>query len=240
MLKKVIILGFLALMVAVTAQAAPLIDSADQVYNLGGTENYRQSIDLYTKACEALPESYEAHWKCARALRMYAEYTKRDAAPNWKEVCKEYGKKGMIYAEKAMQLNPEGVEAPYFYSLSVGNYKDGAGIVTAIKEGLKDKTESGFSNAYQKDKMYRDGGPIKALGRFYSVLPWPLKDNKKALGYLREYQQLFPDDTEGQVYLAVVLIDMKKKDEARQVLNKAVTTDDPYFKKWAGQLLNEL
>ncbi len=61
-------------------------------------------------------------------------------------------------------------------------------IFTALKEGLKDKTQTSFETAYGIDKNFNKGGPILSLGRFWAVLPWPLKDKKKSLEYYREFQ----------------------------------------------------
>ncbi len=241
MFKKLVAsLMFVGLFLSTNLMAAELIGRADALYEQGGRENYKQALDLCLQALESDPQNYEYLWKCARAHRYYAEYSKRDGVDDYKNVCKIYGKRGYEYAEQAMLVNPDGVEAPYYYSLNVGVYKDGAGIMTAIKEGLKDKTEMGFTTAYEKDKMYNDGSPIKALGRFYSVLPWPLQDNAKALKYLREYQQINPQDVEGQIYLAQVLIDTKKKDEARDLLLSAAKSDNQYFSSWADQLLQKI
>jgi len=113
-------------------------------------------------------------------------------------------------------------------------------VLTALKEGLKDKTQSSFEKAYKADKMYHDGGPIKALGRFWFVLPWPLQDKKLSLQYLREYQKLFPNDAEGQVYLAEALMKAGEKDEAKAVLQKASVSGDRYYADQAKRMLGEM
>jgi len=80
------------------------------------------------------------------------------------------------------------------------------------------------------------GAPLTALGRMWNILPWPLKDNKKALKYLREAQRLVPDNPEGQVYLGLVLLesgDEKDKAEAKVLLLKASKGKIPYFADWA-------
>jgi hypothetical protein len=88
--------------------------------------------------------------------------------------------------------------------------------------------------------MYEDGGPIKALGRFWFVLPWPMQDKKLSLNYLREYQKLFPNNAEGQVFLAETLIKTGSKDEAKALLQKAETSSEKYWSDWAKRLLTEM
>ena len=84
-----------------------------------------------------------------------------------------------------------------------------------------------------------------ALGRFWAVLPWPMRDRKKSLKYYREYQatEYFADNIEAHVYLGELLIQMggdKNKAEAKGYLEKAAQSDDPYFRDRAKELLAKL
>ena len=99
------------------------------------------------------------------------------------------GKKGMGYAQKAIDMQPDKPNGYYWYGVNVGIYSDGVSILTALKEGLKDKTQNSFEKAYQLDKMYEEAGAILALGRFWYVLPWPLNDKELSEKYYREYQK---------------------------------------------------
>ena len=203
-------------------------------------ESYKESGDMFVKALEANPNSYEAAWKAAHSYRYYADESKKKNTQNWKAVCKEYGKLGMKYGEKAIALNQNGVEGNAWYGFSVASYSDSVSVLTALREGLKDKTQSSFEKAYKANKMYNDGGPIKALGRFWFVLPWPLQDKKLSLQYLKEFQKFYPNDPEGQVYLAETLMKTGGKDEAKKLLQKASVSDDMYYADWAKRLLTDM
>jgi tetratricopeptide (TPR) repeat protein len=225
--------------------AVDYLAEADRIFDQGGLDNYKKSIDLYVKAVEQHPDDYEAAWKCARAYREYADKAKKKGIEGWKEICAQYGKAGMQYAQKAIELKPERPDGHYYYGLNVGIYSDGVSIFTALKEGLKDKTQKSFEKTYEINKMYKDGGPMLSLGRFWAVLPWPLRDRKKSLAYYREYQQTkyFATNTEAQLFLAELLIQMggdKNKTEAKSYVETALTSDDPYFKDWATQLQGKL
>jgi tetratricopeptide (TPR) repeat protein len=217
------------------AQGNALLDKGKSNY-----ETYKQAGDAFAKALEANATSYEAAWKAARSYREYADGAKKHNAPNWKATCKEYGKLGMKFGEKAIALNAGGVEGNFWYGCSVGNYSDGVSVVTALKEGLKDKTQSSFEKSYKLNKMYMDGGPIKALGRFWFVLPWPLQDKKTSVKYLREFQKSFPNDVEGQVFLGEALMKTGEKEEAKTLLQKAASSSDKYFSDQAKKLLSEM
>lgn len=217
------------------AQGSALMDKGKANY-----ESYKQAGDSFVKALEANPNSYEAAWKAAEAYREYCENAKRQNVPNWKGICKEYGKIGMKNGEKAITLNPGAIEGNFWYGCCVGSYSDGVSVLTALKEGLKGKTQSSFEKSYELNKMYHDGGPIKALGRFWFVLPWPLQDKKLSLKYFREFQKLLPNDPEGQVFLGELLMNMKEKDEAKSLLQNAAASSDTYFSSEAKRLLAEM
>lgn len=235
----------LVLLLSSGVRAADMIAEADQLYEQGGLENYQKAADLLRQAVAANPESYEANWKCARALRYYGYEAKAKMVAGWEEICAKYGKEGMQYAQKAIELEPDKPDGHYFYGLSVGVYSDGVSVLTALSEGLKGKTQAGFEKAYELDKMYRDGGPMLSLGRFWSVLPWPMRDREKALTYLREYQATpyFKDNYEAYIYLAEVLIGLggdKNKAEAKGLLEDALKSEDAYFRDQASKMLDEM
>lgn len=225
--------------------AADFLAEADKIFDQGGIENYKRSIDLYVKAVEQQPDDYEAAWKCARAHREYADEAKKKGIEGWKEICARFGKAGMQYAQKAIELKPERPDGHYYYGLNVGIYSDGVSIFTALKEGLKDKTQQSFEKTYEINKMYNEGGPMLSLGRFWAVLPWPLRDRKKSLAYYREYQQTpyFATNTEAQLFLAELLIQIggdDNKAEANGYVEKGLKSNDPYFADWAKQLQSQL
>lgn len=234
---------FLSGSIHVSAQDA--LEQADILYNQGGLENYKQCLELCLQATEKNPDSYEANWRSARAYRRYGEEIKRNKLDGWKETCADYGKKGMAFARRAIELDPHRPEGHFFYGLSAGIYSDGVSILTALAEGLKGKTQNGFEKAYEINRMIDDAGPILALGRFWAVLPWPYQNKKKALAYYREYEQtpFFSQKAEGKVYLAELLLKMggeKNRAEAESLLKTVVHSDEASFAEQAKTILAEL
>jgi len=229
----------------VSLMAADYVAEADKLFDQGGLANYKQAIELYQKALTENPDSYEANWKCARAYREYGDEAKSKKVEGWKEICAEYGKTGMQYAQKAIELETDKPDGHYYYGLNVGIYSDGVSIFTALAEGLKNKTQSSFEKTYEINKMYKKAGPMLSLGRFWAVLPWPMRDRNKSLKYYLEYQatEYFADNIEAHVYLGELLIQMggdKNKSEAKGYLEKAARSDDLYFRDRANELLKKL
>ena len=101
-----------------------------------------------------------------------------------------------------------------------------------------------FEKAYELDKMYNDAGPVLSLGRFWSVLPWPMRDRKKALEYYNEFRATpyFADNAEAKIFVAELLMKLigeENKAQAKKLLTEAAQSDDPYFQNWANDLLKE-
>lgn len=225
--------------------AADYVAEADKLYDQGGLANFKLSIELYKKALAETPDSYAANWKMARAHREYGDTAKTEKTDGWKKICAKFGKEGMNYAQKATELEPEKPDGYFYYGLNVGTYSDGVSIFTAMSEGLKGKTQKSFEKTYTLDKMYNDAGPMIALGRFWQVLPWPMRDRKKSLKYYREYQatQYFADNIEVHVYLGELLIQIggkENKAEAKGYLENAANSNDAFYKERAKVLLKKL
>jgi hypothetical protein len=234
-LSLVAVLVMISLPMAVLAE--DFVSDAKAQLKIKTLDSYKKAVDLSLKGVAQQPQSFEANWVAAKACRLYGDESKKENVAGWKNICKEYGKKGMGFGEKAIALNPSKIEGQFWYGASVGTYSDGVSILTALKEGLKGKTQSAFETSYKIDKMYEDGGPIKAIGRFWSVLPWPLKDKKKAVTFLEEFNKSFPNDVEGQVYLGQAYVDVKEKDKAKALLTKAASSSDKYYANMAKQSL---
>lgn len=229
----------LSLIITPIAVASDYLTQADAIYQKNNLESVKESLPLYRKAVEENPDSYETNWKMARALREYADLSLQAEVEDWKDICEDYGKEGLKYAEKAKKLEPDLVEGHYYYGLCAGTYSDGISIIKAIQKGLREKTEKAFEKAYEIDKMYDDAGPILALARMWHQLPWPYQKEKTSERYFEEYYQYFPDNPQGLVYYAELLKDRGKKEQAKELLLKAAQSDHPYFSKRARELLEK-
>ncbi|MDA3895801.1 MAG: hypothetical protein PF482_06620 [Desulfobacteraceae bacterium] len=219
---------------------------AAELIDMEGLDNYKKALDLCMAAVKADPNSFKANWMAAQACRKYGMDTQELDLADWKDTCKLYGKKGMAYAEKATALEPKKADGYYWYGMNVGIYADATSIVTALKEGLKDKTQNSFEAAYKIDKKYEQAGPIAALGRFWFVLPWPLNDEDKSLEYYREYMQTeffaIPDTAQVNVHIAELLMeDSSTEREAKTLLEQVPKlTKKKYWNDKAKALLEDM
>lgn len=223
------------------------LSKAEALREKGGVDNFTSAIKYYEEAVAANPSDYEANWKCARIYRDHGNWYKENKKGDWEKICAESGKKGMAFAEKAIAINSKSPEGFYFYGVCAGIYSDGAGIMTALKEGLKDKIQTNLEKAYSIDKKYDDASPPLALGRFWAVVPFPFTDKDKALKYYEEYLSLTkhtaPHDDERNLYVAELLIDKggdSNISKAKQLLAKASKSANPYYKNEAARLQKEI
>ena len=232
-----------------TGQAADPWAQAQALIDKGGVDNCKQALDMCLSLVQKEPGSFQANWMAAQACREYGLAVKKSEKKGWEGVCKEYGKKGMAFAEKAIAMDPAKAQGYYWYGMSVGIYSDGVSILTALKEGLKDKTQNNLETAYKIDKAYDKYGSVAALGRFWQVLPWPLNDTDKSIEYYREFQKTKsyddPDTVEVKIYLAEILKESgKTKEEAKDLLTQSVkitdASGDRYWNKRAKELLADL
>jgi len=219
---------------------------AAELIDMKGLENYKKALDLTTAAAKKDPNSFKANWMAAESCRKYGMDAQELDLADWKDTCKLYGKKGMAYGEKAIALNPKKADGYYWYGMNVGIYADATSILTALKEGLKDKTQNSFETAYKIDKKYDKAGPIAALGRFWFVLPWPLNDDDLSLEYYREYQQTeffaIPDTAQVNVHIAELLMESGSTEREAKTLLEQVPklTKNKYWNDKAKALLEDM
>lgn len=229
-------------------KGADLIKDAEALFDRGELEDFKRVVEIYEQALKNDPDNFDFNWKCARACRHYGDLAQKTEAEGWKDICAQYGKKGMEYASKAIELEPDKANGYYYYGLCAGTYSDGVGLFTALKEGLKNKTQDNLEKAYEINKNFEHGGPIVAIGRFWQMVPWPYNDKDKAMEYYREFQktEYFKTETgvSARIYMAELLMDKRgkePKEEAQKLLAEAISiTDKPYWKKQATQMLDEL
>jgi len=167
---------FTALFLPMALMADDSLRQADALYANGAKnlESYKQAGELYAKILATNSNNYEAAWKACAAYREYADQSQKKNLPDWKDISQKYGKIGFTYGRMAMDINPNGVEGNIWFGYAVYSYLQSVSVVTAIKEGLKPKTQNAMEKAYFIDKRYGNGMPVKGLGRFWFVLPLSL------------------------------------------------------------------
>jgi len=165
-------------------------------------------------------QNYDACWKIARSCFFIGDGLPE--ADEMKDRHREMGEQGMPYGKKALALNPGGIEGHYYYALCIAEYSIGISIVKALAKGLGPEYEKHVGKALEIDRHYDSAGPLRAMGRYWYKLPWPKRDIKKSVGYLKESVEAAPFSIRGRVYLAESYLKGGDKELAREELLKAL------------------
>ncbi len=131
--------------------------------------------------------------------------------------------KGLAYADKLLAQEPNGVAGHYWKAMNlsgladVGTRMQGFKLLPKIMEELK--------RVLALNATYDDAGAHRVIGRIYFEAPsWPISvgDKQKSLTHLTTAVRLAPNYSTNHLYLAETMLDMGKKDQAREELQKVL------------------
>ena len=177
-----------------------------------------EAIELLNAANDANPGDFETNWQLARFYYVKANTKSGDTKA-------DLAKKGWDHAEAAKKLKPGAVEGHYWSAAASGAYGQGAGMMTALKDGVGDHFVANAEKAIAIDKEHDHAGPLRALGRFYTNTPWPVGDIDKAIELLEEANRIAPDSCVNAYFLADAYYKDGNEDKAREWAEKAAAMD---------------
>ena len=175
-------------------------------------EERKSIMEEVVKAADKYSDNYEVQWRTARTIYVYADmlyehfqlgnYEKalvehkikdvddvisesQDLTSSESRSLLDLGTLGRKYADKAVELNPNGVEGHYYNAMSIATYAFGKSIVKALLEGLGSKYQEHLDKAIEINKDFMDGYIYLAYGRYWYKLPWPKRSIKKSMSALR-------------------------------------------------------
>lgn len=176
-------------------------------------------ISVGSEALASDPNSYELRWRVGRANwwigRTVEDKTEKAVAYS----------EGIRYGRRAIHLKPDGIEGRYIYAVSLGGYAENIGVVQALRENVREKVERGFLDLYAMDPDYGDGTAPIALGRFYYMLPWPLRDLNASRRYLEEARRRHPRALWGRLYLGETYYALGQERAAKAELHAVLALD---------------
>jgi hypothetical protein len=200
--------------------ASPQVESWTQRFDRRWTQRDERTVleELYNLAKDAQKKNandFDANVRLAAVLVWQA-----DGLPDGTNAKAQSGKQGWSLADKARAVNPQDVRAQYYAGTGIGLYSEGVGILTALGEGLEGKFRSRVEAALKLDKNFLDGAPQMLMGRYFFKLPWPKRDVTESIKVLRTCIQEHPHNLRGKLYLAESLLDDRKKQEAKQLIEQ--------------------
>jgi tetratricopeptide (TPR) repeat protein len=183
-------------------------------------ERVHELIRIGTESLAQDGDNYAITWRVGLAY-WWMGHTGKDGAAR-AAACSE----GMRYGEAAVHRAPDAIEGRFVYALTLGEYGASIGVVQAVMEGIGQRYERAALDAYALDPDYDNGTTIIGLGRYYYLLPWPLRNLNKSRRYLEEARDRHPRALWGRVYLAQTYYELGQQRAARAEL-RAVLSLDP-------------
>jgi tetratricopeptide (TPR) repeat protein len=200
----------------------------------------RRAAQLWAAVLAGHPEAFEAAWKLARADYWLGGHVNESERRAFLEAGIEAGR-------KAAALQPNRPEGHFWIAVNMGALAESSGIRAGLKYRKPVKEE--LETVLRLDPAFMEGSADRALGRWYFHVPGLLGgSNTKAEAHLRASLTYDEQSTVSHFFLAEVLVDAGRKDEARTELQKVLNApvdpewvpEDTEYKARAGALLRKL
>ena len=184
----------------------------------------KRAYEFYKNASEQT-NSYELDWKFARAAYHYADYFVKDRREK-----KKLFTEGKKSAEKAVVINGNDVEGHVYLGICLGSWAKANGVMASLRSVPLILKEANKSIAIQPD--FSGAAPYILRANVYMKAPGIAGGNiHKAESDFRKALALAPDNRKIYRYLAQVLIRLRKRKEAKKLVEKGLSlTYDPQDK----------
>jgi tetratricopeptide (TPR) repeat protein len=186
------------------------------------------------------PRDFESAWKLARArywLGGHAQEKRRKA----------YLEAGIAAGRTAVAIAPDKPDGHFWIAANMGALAESFGL----RQGLKYRGDikATLETVLRLDPAYLQGSADRALGRWYFKVPGLFGgSDRKSEEHLRKSLAYNPNSHSSLFFLAETLVELNKKDEAREVLRRLETApldpdwepEDREFKQKGQRLRAEL
>ena len=142
---------------------------------------------------------------------------------------KSYLEAGVAAGRAAVASAPNRPEGHFWVAANMGALAESFGLRQGLKYRGDIKQE--LETVLRLDRAYLQGSADRALGRWYFKVPGLFGgSDRKSEEHLRRSLTYNPNSASSLYFLAETLIELKKKDEARAVLQKLL--DAPIDPDW--------
>jgi hypothetical protein len=199
-------------------------EDADALYadrrNLASAQ---RAADIWAKRLTEQPPPFDAAWKFARASYWLGGHAPEKERKRWLE-------RGVDAGRRASEIEPNRPEGHFWMAATMGALAESSGLMTGLK--YRGTIKRSLETVLRLDPGFMAGSADRALGRWYFKVPKLFGgSNKRAEAHLRASLTHAPSSTVSHVFLAEVLLDEKRRDEARAALQQVL--DAPFDPEWA-------
>jgi tetratricopeptide (TPR) repeat protein len=183
----------------------------------------RRAAGIWRAALDADARDFDAAWKLARV-----DYWLGGHGPDAER--RKDLENGIEAGRKAAAVEPDRPEGHFWTAANMGALADSFGIRQGLTYRKPIKAE--LETVLRIDARFGDGSADRALGRWYFKVPRLFGgDRKLAESHLRTSLTYNPNSTVSHFFLAELLQDQGRKDEARAEYQKVL--DAPLSQNWA-------
>lgn len=209
-----------SLVLAVFSQETP-IAKADKLFAArDNIESLKQAALLMEDLSKREPSNFEAFWRLARFKYYLADREKEDSKKS-----KLLGA-AMDAGKKAVETDSGRVEGHFWLGASTGEFADLKGALQSL--GLVKTVRREFEAALAINPGYENGDIYSALGQIDLNLPKLFGGNdRRGLERLEQGLKVGANNSDLKVTLAEVYVKRGRNDEARALLESALSATDP-------------
>jgi tetratricopeptide (TPR) repeat protein len=191
---------------------------ADRVH----LDSARQAAAAWSTQLANEPANFDAAWKLARA-----DYWLGGHAPEAER--RRFLEQGIAAGQSAVAINGRRPEGHFWLAANMGAFAESSGIRAGLK--YRNPIREAFETVLRLDPGFEHGSADRALGQWYFRVPRLFGGNHKlAEEHLRASLKYQPDSTASHFFLAELLQDDGRKEEARAELQKVL--DAPLDPEW--------
>ncbi len=216
---------------------AVLLDSAQELYNRrADLDQARQAAHRFRLALAAAPRCRQAALGLVKSLVWIGVLSAGDQEM-------DAFREAVETARELVRHDPRDGAAQYWLGTSQALKANAAGLSALA---LVSQARHSLQRALELDPGLDQGGPHRVLGRLYCKLPALLGgDYAKSERHLRQALELGPAYWLNHLYLAALLLELNRRDEARALLGQvlagpAPAGQEPEYQLWRGQALRLL
>src|SRR5215470_12017221 len=187
------------------------VAEADALFSYGeDTARDLQALATLTRALVTDAHNYQVLWRTARAYYQVGD----DTSDSEKQ---RYFERGIEVGQRAVALQPAGVEGHFWLAANYGGLSEIRGIWQALQMVKHVRTEMETALRLQPD--YENGNAYRALGEIARQLPGVLGGNlKRAIAYFEQGLRVAPQNMGLKLALAKAYLEAGQRQASQQLL----------------------
>ena len=214
LISSCILLFYIPLLYAQSAEAA-YADRANPA-------SARRAADLWSAMLASDARSFDAAWKLARANYWLGGHAPAPERRGFLE-------RGIDAGRKAAVLQPNRPEGYFWLAANMGALAESFGVSQGLK--YRKPVKEALESVLRLNPSFLEGSADRALGRWYFKVPRLFGGSRRlAESHLRKSLTYNPDSTASNFFLAELLLDAGRTEEARAALQKVI--DAPLNVDW--------